>query len=309
MHFLFMKRHELSKLLMGLVLISLFSISSCNDYEPIIKPDKIFLRSGWKYHIGNIPSTIPYSDTGGKWKSIKINKPWQDQGFQDYYGFGIYQCKFYLPTRIKTDFAKDTVKIYLGIIGDSDQLFLNGMLIGENAKSLSPRKRFTNDFIKIDLGWITSRTYKIAANNSLLHWNGDNVLTVRVFSNSETGGLKYGWPYVQMQSLSEDLIIDKFRFYSVKNEVGLDTNLQIFNQNKKLFFRGDLTVTAFNMISKSVNTTKFKDVQVAPMTSLSLPISLPETEDSVLVKFRFEDRVIRKTLIDSLMLPFVLTKK
>jgi alpha-galactosidase len=281
---------------------------SCNYSEYKSAPEKKYLRKGWKIHINDLDYKDLRRNPESEWIKIQINKPWQQQGYPDFYGYVWYKCSFFLSDKLKDKYSRDTLRISLGVIGDSDQLFLNGDFIGENAKDLPVGSSVSEDFIKTNLGWITGRDYKIAADRKSVHWNAVNTLMVRTYSKSETGGLKFVIPYIQMQGLEEDLKIDKFRFYSIIDNSRLDTVLRLSNQNSKVNFCGDLTVVSENLASHSVLNQKFNNLCINAKSSLKLPISLPQTEDSVRVRFQFKEKRIKRILSDSVTLPFVLIK-
>jgi hypothetical protein len=63
--------------------------------------------------------TNGYDD--GRWRSIRTDAPWQQQGYPDYRGIGWYRASFRLPAALPR-----RVYLYLGEVGSAYQLFVNG---------------------------------------------------------------------------------------------------------------------------------------------------------------------------------------
>src|SRR5215813_14060676 len=72
---------------------------------------------------------VSFNDT--KWKVIKTNITWEEQGY-DYDGYAWYRFHFKLPSSLKTkSFWKDTLRIFLAKVDDVDETFLNGEKIAQ----------------------------------------------------------------------------------------------------------------------------------------------------------------------------------
>ena len=149
--------------------------------------------NNWKFNTGdNLGWANPtYKDSS--WKSIKTGMQWESQGYQGYDGYAWYRIKFFLSSSLKeSTLYKDSIRIALGKIDDCDQTFLNGKLLGENAKLMIGNESATNDLSKLVGAYDINRKYVIASNDPRLNWDKENVIAVRVYDNGDSGGMYSG---------------------------------------------------------------------------------------------------------------------
>src|SRR5215510_7319661 len=84
-----------------------------------------------KFKTGDNPQWKNASFNDARWKTIKTNVVWEEQGY-DYNGYAWYRFHFKLPSSLKTrSYWKDTLRIFLSKIDDVDETFLNGGKIGQ----------------------------------------------------------------------------------------------------------------------------------------------------------------------------------
>jgi len=97
---------------------------------------EIPIENGWQFARGDSSQWASPAYNDLKWQHIEVNKPWEEQGYPNYDGFGWYRLHFMLPSSIKEKaFLKDSIRINLGIVDDNDEVYLNGKLIGEYGKN------------------------------------------------------------------------------------------------------------------------------------------------------------------------------
>ncbi|MEI9958522.1 MAG: hypothetical protein WDM90_19955 [Ferruginibacter sp.] len=68
-----------------------------------------------------------YSNTSfddSKWITLKANKPWDEQGFEKYDGFGWYRFHVTIPSSLKTN---NPIRLTLGKADDASEVFFNGV--------------------------------------------------------------------------------------------------------------------------------------------------------------------------------------
>jgi hypothetical protein len=136
----------------------------------------ISLTGGWRFHIGDRPawSTQAFNDT--EWETIYAPSAWEDEGFNGYDGFAWYRKKF--DGRQLT--ANENYYLNLGFIDDADEVYVNGILIGFSG-SMPP---------KFKTAYNSERKYPVPTD--LINFKGDNVIAIRVFDTTISGGIVDG---------------------------------------------------------------------------------------------------------------------
>lgn len=139
------------------------------------------LSGKWKFHTGNDKNwkTADFNDEG--WTKINVPSVWENEGYEDYDGYAWYRLQFDLNENIPSG----ELFLVLGKIDDTDDVYLNGVLIG-NVYDL--RKHF----FEIGDGWEYNarRIYKIK--DGLLNRHGKNTIAVRVNDEHGLGGIYEG---------------------------------------------------------------------------------------------------------------------
>lgn len=109
-------------------------------------------------------------------RRISVPERWEDQGYDDYNGFAWYR----LPVRFTMDALNYNLVLDLGRIGDADEVYLDGKLIGKTG-SFPPR---------LNLNKRKERFYPIPP--GLIRPDSVQYLTVRVYNYSGSGGFLDG---------------------------------------------------------------------------------------------------------------------
>ena len=141
----------------------------------------INIKNGWKLKIGDSASwsASTYNDAG--WQAANVSVPWEEQGYPHTDGFGWYRLHLRIPSSLKQNaFLKDSLHFDLGYLDDGGEVYLNGVLVYKNWKSGD-----------IKNGTYGAGSFSLAANDPAIHWDGENVLAVRLFDTGGVGGL-YG---------------------------------------------------------------------------------------------------------------------
>jgi signal transduction histidine kinase len=136
------------------------------------------------------------------WRDIEVPGSWQSQGFEPIDGMGWYRIHFSLPEGVLP------TGISLGLIGDADETYLNGLRIGGEG-------RIGNYFVEATY---IERLYRVSPD--LLHRGDDNVLAVRVMNTYGQGGI-YGGSVVIGDY--RDLLIEKLRRDSTRKSIETGT--------------------------------------------------------------------------------------
>ena len=145
-----------------------------------IVPD-IDLAGYWNFKKGDdLRWALPHT-SDEEWTKILVPKPWDEQGLTHYDGFGWYSIRFEF-SGFETD---QELVLSLGKIDDIDQVWLNGVLIGETGIMPSEFQPFYSDY-----DYLKHRFYPIPRN--LLNSYSENYIAIRVFDAEYTGGIYEG---------------------------------------------------------------------------------------------------------------------
>ncbi len=153
---------------MAAVLIITASLSA----ESSSGEKKVSLRGNWKFALGDntLFSDPRYNDS--HWEEIYVPSAWNNEGFRNYNGYAWYRKK----VDISFD-PKELLYLELGRIDDSDEVYVNGHLIGSSGGF--PPNYFT--------AYDVPRSYYIPA--EYLNESKGNVIAVRVYDEGGEGGI------------------------------------------------------------------------------------------------------------------------
>jgi len=176
--------------------------------------------TNWKFQTGdNIEWALPVFDDSG-WKTVQAMFVWQIlPEYTSYKGYAWYRIKFNLSSGLKQNAFTDSVMFVLGWIGKYDQAFLNGIPLGQNAKTLSENEVLLKDLSKLNGENPGMRSYTVPINDPRLFWDQENTLALRVYDSSGCGGLISLPVQIRMKNLKDYLSFD---VNSTKLEIGAD---------------------------------------------------------------------------------------
>lgn len=185
------------------VLLVLFCINSASVFS-----SEIELKGQWKFKIGDDKNwaSPAYDDVG--WKTIKAPLRWEDQGFRGYDGFAWYRKTF----RIDNVFKGHVLMLELGYVDDVDEVFFNGVKIGQSG-SFPP---FSST------AYNAKRQYTIPS--GLVRFGGENLIAVRVYDSQLSGGIVGGNLRIYSTGMSLDLDVDLSGKWNLNR--GRETNLE-----------------------------------------------------------------------------------
>ena len=291
------------------LLLFSFIILGCRHTDRADPPPLIVLTKGWKFKKGDSTdySKTVFSDPS--WRPIEVGKDWQAAGYPEYFGYAGYVIKTVIPSSLKSGWGKDTLKINLGLIAFYDQTYLNGHLIGQNNVTLADTATNMPNFTSKYPGWLLSRTYKLATNDSRIHWDKENIIAIRVFSDLDNGGLWAGRPNLAMQGLDDFVVFDKSKFYSIVDQKRMDTLWVLRNIHPRTSFTGDVRLSAVDtMTKKEVFRFERQALVLGPGDSLAVPVSLPMGADPIRFTSLFTETRLNQPLTDTTYIPFVFIK-
>ena len=172
-------------------------------FSPFTLRSQIDLSTGWRLHFGDDPAWAAPDFSDSTWAEVDPSLPWEEQGFKENDGYAWYRLRFTLPTSLRNQSKfKEGLRFLLGAIDDCDAVYLNGQIIGQTGQ-------FPDEPGPMVSAWDAPRRYVIPADHPALHWDGDNLLAVRVFDSGGPGGMFGAGPRnVDMTDLADFLRLD-----------------------------------------------------------------------------------------------------
>ncbi|HUX83834.1 MAG TPA: putative Ig domain-containing protein [Chitinophagaceae bacterium] len=264
--------------------------------------DYISLDKGWKFHLGDSSS---WSDPGlndQSWKNIRVHRSWESQGYPDYDGYAWYRVHVTIPSSLKnSSYLKGGLKIELGEIDDGDETFLNGTRVGLNGGSGGP----------ITQGlYNKERIYQLPLGDPAIHWDGDNVIAVRVYDRGGDGGMWTGIYRLSVLDLADYVDLDDSSPFSFPGSGKVSKELTLRDNSPRYAMAGILQVT---VTDPSDNHTVWERTVPAAF-SVSRPFhflfnpALPARQ-SYQVSYVFTEQKSRKSVSVEEGIPYLLTPR
>jgi hypothetical protein len=209
----------------------------------------VSLEKGWKFSTGDSTQwSLPAYDDS-RWKPIDVHRPWEQQGYDKYDGFGWYRLHVVIPSSLKDKaYLKDSVRLNLGIIDDNDEVYLNGKLIAAYGGQ-------HNGSIKN--GNYGPRSYTLSTGNPAILWDKENVLAIRIYDGGGDGGI-YGENHnMVMNSLLDDVSINTDESFDFGDNGSLAKSITLLTKSSYTY-NGRLSLRAYDpetnrvVIEKSV---------------------------------------------------------
>ncbi len=158
--------------------------------DPYASERVVNLRGKWRFSIGDDRKWASPDHDDTSWSQIDAPERWESEGYRDYNGYAWYRKTFKCPK----DLGDRQAFVHLGTIDDSDQVFLNGELIGSSG-------RFPPNFAT---AYDLKRSYPIPSR--LLKAGAENVIAVRVYDVGGKGGIDSGRLGIYVSELPELLV-------------------------------------------------------------------------------------------------------
>lgn len=140
------------------------------------KTAEIELKGYWKFAIGDEIKWAEENFNDSSWDDIYVPSRWEDKGYRGYDGYAWYRKKITVPQYL----SEREVYLELGYIDDVDEVFVNGVKIGQSGS-------FPPNFLT---AYSASRSYRIPA--SVISFGSENTLAVRVYDSHLEGGIVRG---------------------------------------------------------------------------------------------------------------------
>ncbi len=293
------------KLFVALALIQILACAGLADQAPSLLP----LDNGWKFKPGDDPAYAKPGFDDSKWGSIKIDRVWEEQGYEKLDGFAWFRLRIVIPSRLKNSAAlKDGLRVSLGKINNFDQSFLNGAIFGINGELVPASTRIDNAYTLADPAlWNVERIYVLPIDDPRIKWDAENIFAVRVFDEGGQGGMWSGGQNARMVEIFDYLAGDQaarpFLFragtvtksYSLKNLSGSRT------------LKGTLTVRAVNKLTKAEASKTAEAVSLSPNASRDFKSAFSGLDQAALVRYEFAFNGFSEKWVYTEESPYVLT--
>jgi hypothetical protein len=206
-----------------------------------------------------------------------------------------------IPSSIKEKtFLKDSLRIDLGQVGSGDEVYLNGKLIGRNARRSS----------NIKTGRRGPRSYLIAANDPAILWDKENVIAIRVWNNNGPGGLLAGDYAINIVDVTDLATIntDNSFVFNGNNEITKKILLQSNYDNYD--YKGKLTVSIIDPETGKQIFKKEADAGFSKTNSFEYVFknTLPENK-SYIIQYNYIETRTGKQINKTETSPYLLTPK
>lgn len=275
----------------------------------IFAQTKIHLDSEWKFIQGDSLSYAKAEYNSKNWRDIRVDKIWENQGYDPYDGYAWYRIKVFLPrSLIKAAYLKDSLKINLGKINNFDQSFLNGQIFGINGKNASSDSQVNNEFTKAPQGyWDLERVYTLPVNDPRIKWDQENIIAVRVFDEGGQGGLWSGQQYISMTRLPDYLKTTiKNNPYILKNNL-IRKEFELKNCSEIYKLEGKLKILAVNKLNNQLVYNEEESVVLKPGEKLMKVFTTAQIDQSLKVTYSCEFNDCPDNLIVEEETPYILT--
>lgn len=209
-----------------------------------LSADAINISEGWKFKVdADDASWASPSFDHSDWADMKTHATWENLGYKDFVGIGWSRLQVVIPESLKAkQHGIESLTLELGRIGDADQTYFNGQLVGESGR-FPPKP-----------GSAIWEFRKYILKNSDVLWGQTNTVAVRVHDNGNNGGFIEG-PYGIRPTRLTDLIsfdaaMDSTDAQPLPNGP-VERSLTIKNPTAQTY-AGELSIKVTNLSSKAV---------------------------------------------------------
>jgi alpha-galactosidase len=177
--------------------------------SPAQEATAVCLDTLWSFTPGDDPdfSKAAFDDSG--WKKLRVDKIWEEQGFDPLDRYAWYRVKVTIPRELqRQSYLKDSLLFFLGKINNFDQTFLNGKILGINGKVVPADTPLDTSFVTAPMElWNMERHYALHVDDPRIRWDDENVIAIRVFDQGGQGGLWSGGQHIRMLRLQDYLTL------------------------------------------------------------------------------------------------------
>lgn len=267
------------------------------------------LDTSWKFLPGDDLAYASPTFDDSRWKILRVDKIWEEQGFDPMDRFAWYRLKIVIPSSIRTQaFLKDSLLLFLGKINNFDQTFLNGSLVGINGRAVAADDPADTSFLNAPMEyWNLERRYVLSSSDPRIRWDQENVIAVRVFDQGGQGGMwsgKQELRAVRMQDyLSLDIGAKPFLFQGID----VHKTVTVRNTSAALTLEGRFLIRASNKVTGTVVTQAAQAVVLNPLSTQDFNVHITGQDQSCVVEYSFEFSQTKERAVFREETPYLLT--
>lgn len=296
----------------GRLFILLVIASACTGKKP--QGDGIISLVDWKFSQGDNPEWAQPGFDDSKWVTIDPDRFWESQGYEDYDGYAWYRTKVVIPSTLKKNaYFNDSLFITLGKIDDTDQTFLNGELIGQNAINIPLRDAANPGPFEGDKeAYNLFRNYALSVDDPRIKWDEENVIAVRVNDHMGFGGLNS----VKIHSIS---MKDVRNFVTINNTIKgycsdgkqkLSKEVALINSSTSETFSGKFEIKSNDFETGSNVFERIDKVTIAPGDTVWVSFEFNFPSDKICnTSYAFYPKKRGNAIFSSDAAPYFLTPK
>ncbi len=290
-----------------IIVICLISTSPFKIYSQ--QEETIKFPNEWKFIPGDNPEYAKPDYDDSKWKSIRVDKIWEDQGYENLDRFAWYRVKVFIPSSLKEKaFLKDSLKIFLGKINNFDQSYINGKIFGINGKNVPSDTKIDTSFLNAPTNfWDYNRRYTLSVNDPRILWEKENVFAIRVFDQGGQGGIYTGDQTISMVKISEYLSLNYDQVQFQYKNGSIKKLLVLKNTSPKLTLAGEFTINAVSKLDGEIVSDKSYNVNLKPGAAKKINFSLAKQDHSNIVTYKFDFTKSKESISFSEETPYILT--
>lgn len=288
-----------------LVLVSFLLLYQSN----IMAQSSVDLSKGWKFIQGDNLNYRNQNFNDSDWKPIEVDKIWESQGYDPYDGYAWFRTKIIIPSSLKNKaYLKDSLKIYLGKINNFDQVYLNGEMIGENAKNVPMGYKIDTFFIKAPMQmYDVVRRYTIPVNDSRILWDKENTIAVRVYDQGGQGGIYTGKQVIEFPNIKEYITLNNVNQPFKFDNKNVSKTFNVRNINKSLTIKGNFSIIAQGKLSGEVIYKQKLELILKPYESKEFKVSLSNLDQSAVINYEIKFAETKVSYSYSEETPYLLT--
>ncbi len=237
-----------------------------------------------RFHVGDDMAWKQAGFDDGAWQVLTLDKDWNQQGIRNSEGFGWYRIHVVIPSTLKKG-VMEQVLLDLGPIDDTDETWLNGVLVGKTGRNPGDAGGYEGE-------WDTPRRYLV--DPKLVNWDRENVIAVRVYNGGDPGGF-----YARPAWIGKPLLTD-YVSLSLTGKDGAYTAML----HSAIKTSGTVETVIKDPVTEKELPTRPIKVKLSPKKDITVPVKA--TERSRLTVIYRDDR-FDETLEVELCTPYILT--
>ena len=237
-----------------------------------------------RFQVGDNPAWQQPGFDDSSWPVFTLDKDWNQQGIENANAFAWYRIHVVIPSSLKQGVVPD-IMLDLGPIDDSDETWFNGHWVGKTGTFPGDKNGYSGE-------WTAPRRY--IADAQWVNWDGDNVISVRVYNGGDPGGFYKGGARIAKPDLKDFVSISL-----VKEEGGYKVVL-----SSALKTTGTLKMSTADVITGEAESSTTKKISLAARKEKQFYYSLnPQKRLAV----TYEDPRFEEVLGVEVCSPYILT--